>query len=266
MADPNCWNDDSDYDFAALVASLNQYLRLRATPVGMKRFRKESDLEGIHRLRRPPEGEKLATDQIVGQSRWLGYTIGITMENLVGAQCGAVVGLHPRDEDFLSGEAFHGVWYGDLEGSARHQQEMSCARFGEYEALVVSPLTAGRIDNPDICLIYATPGQMITLMNGLQYRNYKKYSFTCVGESACADSWGNALRTGEPSLSIPCYAERKFGGVQDDELLIALPPSYLPQISAGLEALSRNGLRYPIPNHGLDKSPIASLAQSYGRR
>ena len=99
MADPKCWNDDSDYDFTALVASLNQYLRLRATPVGMKRFRKAGDMEAIRRLRRPPEGEKLATDQIVGQARWLGYTIGITMENLMGAQCGAVVGLHPRQAE-----------------------------------------------------------------------------------------------------------------------------------------------------------------------
>jgi uncharacterized protein (DUF169 family) len=266
MPTANCWGDETEYDFAALVASLNQYLRLRATPVGMKRFATVNDLDGIHRLRRPPEGEKLATDQIVGQARWLGYTIGITMENLVGAQCGAVVGLHPRDEGFLSGKNFNGVWYGDLEGSSRHQHEMACASYGDYEALVVSPLTAGRIDNPDICLIYGTPGQMITLMNGLQYRNYRKYTFTCVGESACADSWGNALKTGEPSLSIPCYAERKFGGVQDDELLIALPPSFLPGVVEGLAALSANGLRYPIPNHGLDKSPLASLAQSYGKR
>ncbi len=140
---------------------------------------------------------------------------------------------------------------------------MHCASHGDYEALVVSPLTSGRIDNPDICLIYATPGQMITLINGLQWRNYKPCVFTCVGESSCADSWGRALATGEPSVSLPCYAERKFGGVQDDELLIALPPSYLPGIVEGLAALSRNDLRYPIPNHGLEVSPLASMAKSY---
>lgn len=264
MTTVNCWDDDSKYDYNALVDDLNRYLRLRTTPVGMKRYRDAAELEQIPRLRRPPPGEKFATDQIVGQSRWIGYTLGITMENLVGSQCGAVVGLHARDESFLSGDNFNGVWYGSLEDSAKHQQQMACASHGEYEALVTSPLTSGRIDNPDICLIYGTPGQMITLMNGLQYKNYKKYTFTCVGESACADSWGSALRTGEPSMSIPCYAERKFGGVQDDEMLIALPPSYLPAITEGLAALSKNGLRYPIPNHGLDKSPLASLQQSYG--
>jgi len=126
-------------------------------------------------------------------------------------------------------------------------------------------MTSERLGNPDICLIYATPGQMITFINGLQWSGYKKLEFSVVGESACADSWGKALKTGEPSLSIPCYAERKFGGVLDEELLIALPPSFLPKALDGLRALSANGLRYPIPNHGLDKSPLASMNKSYGK-
>src|SRR3712207_8885006 len=50
----------------------------------------------------------------------------------------------------------------------------------------------------------------------------------------------------EPSVSIPCFAERRYGGVQDDELLMATPPEFVPKVIAGLEALSRNGLRYPI--------------------
>ena len=264
MADTNCWGDTTDYDFKNLVGALNQYLRLKATPIGMKRFKTQEEMEAVHKVRRPPPGEKMAMDQIVGQSRWVGYTLGVTMENLMGAQCGAVVGLYPRDEDFLSGNQFNGVWYGDLESSSKHQHEMDCAPYGEYQAIVTSPLTSGRIDNPDIILIYATPGQMITLINGLQYKNYKKLEFTVVGESACADSWGKALKTGEPSLSIPCYAERKFGGVLDEELLIAMAPSDLPATVEGLSALSRTGLRYPIPNHGIDKSPMAAITATYG--
>src|SRR3546814_20759437 len=80
----NCWGDVSVYDYAALVAGLNQYLRLRATPVGMKRFKTEGEMEKVERLRRPPEGELLATDQIVGQARWLGYR---SEERRVGKEC-----------------------------------------------------------------------------------------------------------------------------------------------------------------------------------
>ncbi|HAM48387.1 MAG TPA: hypothetical protein DCO73_11685 [Alphaproteobacteria bacterium] len=264
MTQENCWGDANTYDYGALVDGMNRYLRLKATPIGMKRFKTVAEMEAIPRIRRPDPREKLATDQVVGQCRWIGWTIGITMDNLMGEQCGAVIGLHPRDEEWASGKRMNGVWYGTLEDSAAHQAAMSCASYGDYTALAVSPLVSGRLDNPDICLIYATPGQMITIINGLQYRNYEKYTFTCVGESACADSWGRALATGEPSVSIPCYAERKFGGVQDDELLIALPPSYLPKMVEGLAALSRNGLRYPIPNHGIQKSPLDSIQTSYG--
>lgn len=260
----NCWNDANDYDFHALVDGLNRYLRLKATPIGLKRFRTVEEMAAIPKIRRPPAGEKFAFDQLVGQTRWLGWTLGVTMDNLMGAQCGAVVGLHPPDNDWLAGKQLTGVWYGTVEDSAAHQRAMSCASFGDYAAVALAPLTSGRIDNPDLCLLYGTPGQMITFVNGLQYRNYRKLTFSCVGESACADSWGNALKTGEPSLSIPCYAERKFGGVLDEEMLMAIPPSFLPQVVSGLEALSNNGLRYPIPNHGIQKSPLDSIQASYG--
>lgn len=260
----NCWGDVEDYDFPYLVESLNRYLKIKTMPIGMKRYRTVEEMEAVPRIRCPSGGEKFATDQIVGQCRWLGWTIGVTMDNLMGQQCGAVVGLAPRDKEWLSGDEMHGVWFGTLEDSAAHQEALTCASYGDYAALAVSPLTSQRIDNPDICLIYGTPGQMVSLINGLQYRSYQKYTFTAVGESACADSWGRALATGEPSLSIPCYAERKFGGVQDDELLIALPPSYLPKLIDGLASLDRNGLRYPIPNHGIQKSPLDSIKASYG--
>lgn len=252
----------SGFDFPFLLDELNRYLRLRSIPIGMKRFKTREEMEAIPKVRRPPS--KLTTDQVVAQARQLGWTVGITMDDLVGAQCGTVVGLYPRDKEWLSGERMNGRWYGTLEDAAAHQAAMDCASHGDYEALAVSPLLSGRLDPPDICLIYLTPGQMIIFINGLQYTGYKKLSFTVVGESACADSWGRALSTGEPSLSVPCYAERRFGGVADDELLMAIPPSYLPRVVEGLAALSRNGFRYPIPPWGIQADPSASMAVSYG--
>jgi uncharacterized protein (DUF169 family) len=140
---------------------------------------------------------------------------------------------------------------------------MDVVPYGRYRAMAVSPLASGRLDPPDVCLLYGTPGQMIFVINALQWRGYRKLSFTSVGESACADSWGRALRTGEPALTIPCYAERRYGGVADDELLMALPPRYLPVILEGLAALARNGFRYPVPSWGIQADARAGLAASY---
>jgi hypothetical protein len=131
---------------------------------------------------------------------------------------------------------------------------MSVVPHGRYKAMAVSPLASGRLDPPDICLIYATPGQMILLINGLQWAGYQRFDWSVVGESSCADSWGRALATGEASLSIPCYAERRYGGVLDDELLMALPPADLPKAIAGMQALAKNGLRYPM-NRSMSSAP-----------
>lgn len=254
--------EPGQYDWPALVGGLNRLLRLKTTPIGMKMFATKAEMEAIPRIRRPKDIH--TTDQIVAQAARLGWTVGITAEDLVGAQCSAVIGLSPRDERWLSGRNMAGVWFETIEDSAAHQAAMDVVPFGQYEAMAVSPLTSGRLDPPDICLIYATPGQMIIFINGLQWSGYRKFEWSVVGESACADSWGRALKTGEPSLAIPCFAERRYGGVLDDELLMALPPKYLPRAIAGMERLAGNGLRYPIPQYGIQTDARAGLAVSYG--
>jgi uncharacterized protein (DUF169 family) len=249
------------YAWTTIVDGLNQYLRLRSIPIGMKLFETVAEMEAIPKIRRPRS--KHTTDQIVAQARQLGWTVGITMADLVGAQCGAVIGLHPQNAEWLSGSRMAGVWFKTIEDAAAHQQAMDVVPYGRYQAMAVSPLTSGRLEPPDVCLIYGTPGQMIFFINGLQWSGYCKLTMTSVGESACADSWGKALRTGEPALTIPCYAERRYGGVADDEMLMAIPPRYLPKVIEGLAALHRNGLRYPVPPYGIQSDAAAGLAISY---
>jgi uncharacterized protein (DUF169 family) len=231
------------------------------TPFGLRIFSTSSISSFVEKIRRP--NGVFTTDQIVGQACRNGWTVGITAEDLVGAQCSTVIGLHPRSDEWLSGKQMAGVWFEKEEESSEHQKAMDVVPFGVYEAMVVSPLSSGRLDPPDICLIYATPAQMILFINGLQWSGYKKLEWGCVGESACADSWGRALKTGEPSLSIPCFAERRYGGVMEDELLMAIPPHFLPKVIEGLERLSRNGLRYPIAPYGINNDAKAGMGVSY---
>ena len=89
------------YDWNAIVDGLNRYLRLRSIPIGMKLFETVEAMEAIPKIRRPKA--RHTTDQIVAQARQLGWTVGITMADLIGAQCGAVIGLHPQDDEWLSG-------------------------------------------------------------------------------------------------------------------------------------------------------------------
>jgi uncharacterized protein (DUF169 family) len=252
------------FDLAGMVADLNSLLRLKTTVIGLKMFASEEEMAAIPKIRRPTAVH--TTDQIVSMAARLGWTVGITAEDLVGAQCRAVIGLAPQDEKWRAGEAYVGVWHENSVDARKRQEALDVVPFGSYSAMAVSPLAGGRLNPPDICLVYATPGQMIILINGLQWTGYKKFEWSVVGETACADSWGRALKTGEPSLSLPCYAERRYGGVPDEEMLMALRPSHLAKAITGMKALSKNGLRYPIPPYGIQSDVRAGMGVSYAKK
>jgi uncharacterized protein (DUF169 family) len=251
-------------DWAGMVTDLNSLLRLKTTVTGIKMFARIEDMEAIPKIRRPSAIH--TTDQIISMASRLGWTVGITGSDLVGAQCRAVIGLEPQDEAWLDGKNYVGVWHGTAEDARKRQEALDVVPFGQYRAMAVSPLTSGRLDPPDICLVYATPGQMIILINGLQYTGYKKFEWGVVGETACADSWGRALKTGEPSLSLPCFAERRYGGVPDEEMLMALKPADLAKAIAGMKQLAKNGLRYPIAPYGIQSDVRAGMGVSYGKK
>ena len=95
-------------DLAGMVADLNSLLRLKTTVIGIKMFARVEEMTAIPKIRRPSAVH--TTDQIVSMASRLGWTVGITGDDLVGAQCRAVIGLAPQDEKFLAGEiGFPGI-------------------------------------------------------------------------------------------------------------------------------------------------------------
>ncbi|MEE9202175.1 MAG: DUF169 domain-containing protein, partial [Dehalococcoidia bacterium] len=144
---------------------------------------------------------------------------------------------------------------------ARKQQE-DYPRIPAGEAIVLAPLSASKFD-PDVVLIYGLPGQLMLILNGLQRRHYERYQFFFIGEGACADSLAQCFVTGKPSLTIPCFGERRFGEVLDEELVLALPPGMVEQALEGMRELAGVGLRYPIPIHGAEHDPSAALGRAY---
>jgi hypothetical protein len=52
-------------------------------------------------------------------------------------------------------------------------------------------------------------------------------------------------------LALPCFGERRYGCVQDNEIYLAIPPEPLAKAVEGLEKLVKNGIHYPIPFYGV---------------
>lgn len=266
VAERNLASQETAIDTKALAERLVDLLKLRTLPIGMKLFEDIEEMERIPGLRTPGGGggAYFTTCQLVTQARIGGLTLGIKHSSVQQfSNCGGVIGLNQPSEHYLSGDKMDGVWFQNKEAAAAHQMQMPRVPAGRYNGLAVSPLRTGRLNPPDICLFYGNPAQMILFFNGLQWKNYRRYDFSITGESACADSWGRALKTRELSLSIPCFAERRYGGVADDEMLLACPPQDLARAVEGLEGLNKAGLRYPIMPYGTQNDPSAGLSRSY---
>ncbi|MHB1125638.1 MAG: DUF169 domain-containing protein [Bacillota bacterium] len=241
------------------TATLHKYLRLRTMPLAYKLLDKAAELEGYGRLRRPTWKGTMC--QIVTVARTYGWSVGVTLDDLSFPNCGAVTGLCEMPEKALDGTMFHEVWFKTQEDGRKHMAAMPRIP-AKFEALVVAPLEKGTVE-PDIILVFGTPAQMIRLIAGVQWENYERLEFFCMGETACADSIAQCYLSQKPSLAIPCFGERRFGGVMEDELVMALPPQDIPKILEGLRATNEAGIRYPIPPYGSAVSPAAGMPQKY---
>ena len=70
-------------DLAGMVGDLNDLLRLKTTVIGLKMFATVAEMTAIQKIRRPTAVH--TTDQIVSMASRLGWTVGITGDDLVGA-------------------------------------------------------------------------------------------------------------------------------------------------------------------------------------
>src|SRR5947209_18334131 len=118
------------FDLAAMVADLNSLLRLKTTVIGMKLFATPDEMMAIPKIRRPSAVH--TTDQIVSMASRLGWTVGITADDLLGAQCRAVIGLAPQDDQWLAGQSYVGVWHETAEDARKRQEALCVVPHGRY--------------------------------------------------------------------------------------------------------------------------------------
>ena len=100
----------SEMDLPQLAAELERVLKLRAIPFGMKLFESVEEMAAIPKIRRPKAVH--TTDQIVAQAARLGWTVGITADNLVGDQCKSVIGLGGQSDEWRTGLRYPFPQYG----------------------------------------------------------------------------------------------------------------------------------------------------------
>lgn len=243
-----------------LVRRMEILLRLRSFPVAMKMLENKEQLKDVPFLRRPEH--KVTMCQLISLVRNCDWTVGADVQDFGLPTCSSILGLTELPSFYADGTFRSIVWVQTKEDGKRYEAAIPRIQTGQYEAVAMAPLVYDPFE-PDIVLIYGNPAQMILLINALQFENYEVMNFHCVGESSCSDAIARCYLDGKPSLSIPCYGERRYGHAQDDELVMALPASYMEKALRGLEILYRKGVRYPISFAGAEGDLDAALPVAY---
>jgi dephospho-CoA kinase len=252
---------ENQIDWEKLIKRMELLMRLKAFPVAFKMLEKKEELDGIPFLRRMDRKRTLC--QMITLVRNFDWTLGAGLDDFQGVLCASIIGLTDTPELFKDGTFRSVVWVQNKEDGKKYEESIPRLPLGKYEAVVMAPLVYNPFE-PDIVLIYANPAQMMLLINSLQFENYEVMHFSCVGESSCSDAIARCYLTGKPSLTIPCYGERRYGHAQDEDLVMAVPAGMMEKALRGMEALYRRGIRYPISYAGAEQDLTEAFGGAYG--
>ena len=244
-----------------LMRRMELLMRLKSFPVAFKMLEKKETLDQIPFLRRA-QGKKTLC-QLITLVRNFDWTVGAESEDFLSPMCPSIIGLTDTPETYKDGTFRSIVWVKSRADGKKYEEAIPRIPLGKYEAVAMAPLVYNPFE-PDIVLIYANPAQMMLLINSLQFEDYQVMQFFCVGESSCSDAIARCYLTGKPSLTIPCYGERRYGHAQDEDLVMAIPAQMMKKALNGMEALYGRGIRYPISYAGAEQDLSSSFPMSYG--
>ena len=252
---------EAQLDWEKLVRRMELLMRLKSFPVAFKMLEKKEELDQIPFLRRATH--KMTMCQMITLVRNFDWTLGAERHDFLSPTCASIIGLSDTPEIYKDGTFRSIVWVKRREEGKKYEASIPRMPLGKYEAVAMAPLVYKPFD-PDIVLIYANPAQMMLLINSLQFEDYEVMQFYCVGESSCSDAIARCYLDGKPSLTIPCYGERRYGHAQDEDLVMAIPAAMMEKALRGMEALYRRGIRYPISYAGAEQDLTSAFPMSYG--
>ncbi|MGB6067026.1 MAG: dephospho-CoA kinase [Desulfomonilaceae bacterium] len=251
---------EGKFSWEKLIRRMELLMRLKSFPVAFKMLEKKETLDQIPFLRRT-SGKTLC--QLITLVRNFDWTVGAELEDFLSPMCPSIIGLTDTPETYKDGTFRSIVWVKSKAEGKKYEASMPRIPLGKYEAVAMAPLVYNPFE-PDIVLIYANPAQMMLLINSLQFEDYEVMQFFCVGESSCSDAIARCYLSGKPSLTIPCYGERRYGHAQDEDLVMAVPSEMMGKALMGMEALYRRGVRYPISYAGAEQDLSSAFPMSYG--
>lgn len=222
-------------------------LKLTTYPIAVKMIRLEETVpEGAVQ----PSlvfGAEVPACLVYTYCRRMGASFYLTKDDIA---CKPIVLYFGLDEladpdDLFRAWADHAGYKRDMEAEKRSR--LSDARFKpfQFKGLVVSPLHQ-TIIKPDVVMIFCSPLVLSHLILSATYDGADLVCHFNGMESSCKEGIIRTYQTEECQVVAPGMGDRVLGGVQDDEMIFAIPEKKLGMVAENL-FLAGNKLNDPSP-------------------
>jgi uncharacterized protein (DUF169 family) len=224
------------------------HLRLKTFPVGVKFLKGRADLP--EKARRPAAflKKRITVCQAMTMARNYGWEMGLTADDVICVLASLALGFtdapDPREE--MAASFFESVYKSSMDKTVSEVEQMCFLDPKEYEAVLISPLHKISME-PDTVLLYGNPAQISRVLQAATFDRSQKIQGLFGGKVECPEYLIRPLKTGEPRIIVPGPGDRIFSMTGDDEMIFAMPFSFLDRFLRGLEESGKKaGARYPI--------------------
>lgn len=234
-------------------------LRLKTFPLAVKMLRSEGEIpEGA---RRPVQdfGYHLSTCQVFAMSRREGMTLAQTKEDMWCFEPAIGLGLAAAPEAFLAGLNRFPKSARTLDAGQTWARALPRLEVGEYVGVVSAPAKTATFE-PELVMVYCDPVQLTQLLIVKNWMDGVDIGGRLSGHAACVYAVVPTLQTGHWAVTCPCRGDRARGLARDDEIIVSIPTSQLPEVLEGLLHLREDGSGLPL---ALSMRPEYPLAPPY---
>lgn len=220
-------------------------LRLRTYPVGVRLCPAEEEL-----AQGKVPAVKLTLCQMIKGAAHAGWQLACPKDQMGCFTAQLILGFRQQTEKDVE---HHVRQFTDDEQVARRMIENKPKLpFGQMAGVLTGPL--GEFP-PDVLVFVVDALQALGLIEAYTYSTGESLSFVNgVSSAACSYGVVAAYQSGKPNLAIPCVGAKRYGQLQDNELLFTVPLAVAETMLANAQAMEQGG-KWPIPIVGGFLSP-----------
>jgi uncharacterized protein (DUF169 family) len=224
-------------DTQQMNADLERILRLRTHPVGVKLCEKEEDL-----ARGSVPSAKVSLCQMVKGAAHGGWTLACPKDQMGCFTAQMILGFREAGEKDV--EHHRAQFAKDAEIARALMEIKPKLGVGAIEGVLVGPLNDFE---PHLLILLVDAHQALGLIGAFAYSRGEALQFTN-GVSSAVCSYGVVFshQTQRPNLTVPCVGSKRYGLMQDHELIFTLPFAMAEEMLGNMKEMQA-AKKFPIP-------------------